>query len=112
LLTREAVARLQQLAGPGKPKFEICGEGPFTVALNERLLFAGQCYGRNGAAWIPHPVMQIEEENEQIVLRIGEREGRWSMIGPCFDDKACLLMDPVELRMLFARLGRLRTDLP
>lgn len=109
-LTREAAERRRRLAGVGSQAYELCGEAPFSLMLDGHRLHSGQCYLRGGAAWIEQPVMHIEEAAGRIVLRIGDRQGRWLMIGPDADEHARRLVDPAALRELFARSGKLQAD--
>jgi hypothetical protein len=88
---------------------DVCEEGLFTVALDGKPLYRGQCYTKIGAAALNYPVMHIESGNDGTkVLRIGSHQGAW--IGMEARDSALAArIDPPELRELFKRLDKLGT---
>jgi hypothetical protein len=104
-LTAEASSRIaRKREGIYK---DVCEEGLFTITLDGKSLYRGQCYLRIGAAALRYPVMHIESGNDgTMALRIGSYQGVWAgMQAP--DSSAIERIDPPQLREFFRQLGKL-----
>jgi hypothetical protein len=105
LLTAQASSRIARKR-EGMYK-DVCEEGLFTVTLNGKSLFRGQCYTWMGAAALRYPVMHIDlKDDGTVALRIGAQQGQW-MGMQATDGAAIERIDPPELRELFKKLGKL-----
>jgi hypothetical protein len=105
LLTAQASSRIAR-KGEGMYK-DVCEEGLFTVSLEGKSMYRGQCYVRIGAAALRYPVMHIEPVGDEVMaLRIGSQQGEWAGM-KSRDSAAIERIDPPELRELFRSLGKL-----
>jgi hypothetical protein len=106
-LTRAASDRMRSLVRPGESLQDVCGEGPFTISLDGRMVYGGLCYFVGGAAALRHPVLHVEEVDGRVELRVGDVQGRWAgfMAG---DEEAQRRVSPPELTTLFEASGKLR----
>jgi hypothetical protein len=105
VLTNAASDHMRSLVRPGETLQDVCGEGPFTVILDGRMLYGGLCYFVGGAAALRHPVLHVEEVEGRVELRVGDVQGRWAgfMAG---DMVAQRRVAPPELTLLFEVAGK------
>jgi len=85
---------------------QVFGEGPFSIRLDGKFLFGGQCYPVMGAAALRYPVIHVRgaDRGKRMVLAIKPQQAPW--LDP--DDPASASrIDPPVLRDHFRSLGRL-----
>jgi hypothetical protein len=82
---------------------------PFRISCAGQSLFVGQVYFLEGAQAIETPVLHVSRDaDDAIVLRLGARQGAWSLAFPTDDIAARLRIDRPELRSTLCLDGALQ----
>jgi hypothetical protein len=108
VLTRTACDHMRSLVRAGGTLQDVCGEGPFTVTLDDRMLNFGLCYFVGGAAALRHPVLHVEDVDGRVELRVGDAQGRWAGF-VAGDEAEQGRVTPPVLTAFFETAGKVRS---